>query len=98
MADEQPDIAPILIGKTTYRLRLSVRHRSGQHMGTVTLESEKPFGSIHEGERMTIGDLEGYHESRLTIGRIRDVSHTFTGGSRGFTHAVTVHVDQDDPE
>jgi microcystin-dependent protein len=60
----------------------------------VILESDRPFAAPHAGERVTIGDLEGFHESRLTMGQVASVSHTFTGSSRKLTHITTVHVVQ----
>ena len=63
----------VLIGKTSYRLLLNVRHWSGpDYNDSVILKSEEAFASIHVGERLTIGDLEGYPEFAANSRRRRE--------------------------
>jgi hypothetical protein len=90
------------IGKTTYRLLLNVRHWSGpDYIDSVTLESDAPFAPIHEGDRLTIGDLEGYTESRLTHAVVERVLHSLSGragvldASTHLKHDVTIYAVQD---
>jgi hypothetical protein len=82
------------IRKITYRLVLNVRHwsGSGSYADSVAIESDTPFATIHNGERIRI---EGFPESRLTTGVVRSVSHIISGGTHDFMHEVTAFVDQD---
>ncbi|MEH2536566.1 MULTISPECIES: hypothetical protein [unclassified Bradyrhizobium] len=57
--------------------------------------SDTPFATIRNGERIRIGGVEGFPESRLITGVVRKVSHTISGGPLDFTQTVTVDVDQD---
>jgi hypothetical protein len=83
------------VKRTTYRLLLNVRHWSGKSYDDgVILESEVPFAPIYKGESLTIGDLEGYPESRLTIATVEKVLHALTGGSH-LKHDVTIYAVQD---
>ena len=87
------------IRKITYRLVLNVRHWSGSgggsHTDSVAIQSDTPFATIHNGERIRIGGIKGFPESRLTTGVVRSVSHIISGGANDFTHEVTAFVDQD---
>jgi hypothetical protein len=85
------------IRKITYRLVLNVRHwsGSGSYADSVAIESDTPFATIHNGERIRIAGVEGFPESRLTIGVVRSVSHIISGGTHDFMHEVTAFVDQD---
>jgi hypothetical protein len=91
MTDEHHE--PVLIRTATYKLTLIVKHWSGS-TNSVTLESGLPFGAIHTGDRITIGGLEGFPKSMLTMGRVASVAHTFTGSHGKLEHTTTVHVDQ----
>jgi hypothetical protein len=85
------------IRKITYRLVLNVRHwsGSGSYADSVAIESDTPFATIHNGERIRIAGVEGFPESRLTTGVVRSVSHIISGGTHDFMHEVTAFVDQD---
>jgi hypothetical protein len=86
------------IRKITHRLVLNVRHwsrGSGSHTDSVAIESDTPFATIHNGERIRIGGIEGFPESRLMTGVVRSVSHIISGGTHDFMHEVTAFVDQD---
>jgi len=76
------------IRKITYRLVLNVRHwsGSGSYADSVAIESDTPFATIHNGERIRIAGVEGFPESRLTTGVVRSVSHIISGGANEFTH------------
>ncbi len=93
----QERIEELKIRKITHRLVLKVRHwsGSGSHTDSVAIESDTPFATIHNGERIRIGGIEGFPESRLTTGVVRSVSHIISGGTHDFTHEVTAFVDQD---
>ena len=93
----QERIEELKIRKITYRLVLNVRHwsGSGSYADSVAIESDTPFATIHNGERIRIAGVEGFPESRLTTGVVRSVSHIISGGANDFTHEVTAFVDQD---
>jgi len=93
----QERIEELKIRKITHRLVLNVRHwsGSGSHTDCVAIESDTPFATIHNGERIRIGGIKGLPESRLTTGVVRSVSHIISGGANDFTHEVTAFVDQD---
>lgn len=59
--------------------------------------SDRNFWSVpREGERVSIGDLQGFPEARQTVGIVRKVSHTYTGDSERFTQVITVEMDEVD--
>ena len=94
----QERIEELKIRKITHRLVLNVRHWSGSgssHTDSVAIESDTPFATIHNGERIRIGGIEGFSGSRLTTGVVRSVSHIISGGTHDFMHEVTAFVDQD---
>ena len=93
----QERIEELKIRKITHRLVLNVRHwsGSGSHTDSVAIESDTPFATIHNGERIRIGGIKGFPESRLTTGVVRSVSHIISGGTHDFMHEVTAFVDQD---
>ena len=93
----QERIEELKIRKITHRLVLNVRHwsGSGSYADSVAIESDTPFATIHNGERIRIGGIKGFPESRLTTGVVRSVSHIISGGANDFTHEVTAFVDQD---
>jgi len=93
----QERIEELKIRKITHRLVLNVRHwsGSGSYADSVAIESDTPFATIHNGERIRIGGIKGLPESRLTTGVVRSVSHIISGGANDFTHEVTAFVDQD---
>jgi hypothetical protein len=78
--------------KVKHGLVLQVKHWSGEHMGSVAIPSETPIGAIHKGDRITFGEVFGWEESRLTTGRVEDVSHIFSGGPSECSHIMTVSV------
>jgi len=93
----QERIEELKIRKITHRLVLNVRHwsGSGSYADSVAIESDTPFATIHNGERIRIAGVEGFPESRLTTGVVRSVSHIISGGTHDFMHEVTAFVDQD---
>jgi hypothetical protein len=85
----------VLIAKTSYRLHLNVRHWSTEsYDDSVILQSPVPFAPMHQGERLTIGDLAGWPESRLTHAVVERVLHSLTGGPH-LKHDITVYAVQD---
>lgn len=93
----QERIEELKIKKNTHRLVINVRHWSGSdsHTDSVAIVSDTPFATIRNGERIRIGGVEGFPESRLITGVVRKVSHTISSGPLDFSQTVTVDVDQD---
>lgn len=66
----QERIEELKIKKITHRLVINVRHWSGSdsHTDSVAIVSDTPFATIRNGERIRIGGVEGFPESRLITG------------------------------
>jgi hypothetical protein len=77
----QERIEELKIRKITHRLVLHVRHLSGSvsHADSVAIESDTPFATIHNGERIGIGGVEGFPGSRLITGVVRKVCRAHQG-------------------
>lgn len=81
-----------------YVLRVSVCHAGVILEGAgFARQSERPFGAMTIGDWITIGDIPGRTESRLTTGKVTRVSHTFSEEQGVFTHAIHVSVTAEDP-
>ena len=83
----------MIVTKTEYGLTIIVWHKSGGQICAVSFESDRPFAAMHAGHGVKLGEIEGFGESRLVIGKIREVHHAIAGG-RLFKHHTTVHIDQ----
>jgi hypothetical protein len=63
------DIVTLKPRKITYSVLVNVHHWSGEHTNSVRIESDTPLGPFVVGERFWIGGLDGFPESRLTMGK-----------------------------
>jgi hypothetical protein len=88
-------VGALTVQMATYHLRLNVKHRHGDLINSITIQSDRAT-AMQVGERVSIGGLEGFPESRHTRGVVRRVSHTFTGGALDFVHTVLVDIDEDE--
>jgi hypothetical protein len=85
------DIVTIKPRKVTSSVLINVHHWSGDtSANSVRIESETPLGAFAVGDRVWIGGLEGYPESRLTMGRVRGIKHTLSGDKLNFRHEIVV--------
>lgn len=75
---------------TTYTLTLSVH--DGDDVKSVRIESETPPATFAVGDRVWLGDLDGFPESRLTIGEVRGVRHVMGGNVLRLTHDIVVDI------
>jgi hypothetical protein len=89
------DIITLRPRKVTYSALINVHHWSGECTNSVRVETESPLGPFAIGDRLWIGGLDGFPESRLTMGRVRAVKHFLGGNTLNLTHDITVDVDED---
>jgi hypothetical protein len=47
------------------------------------------------GDSLWIGGLDGFPESRMTTGTVREIKHLLGGNILNLTHEITVDVDED---
>jgi hypothetical protein len=81
--------------KITYSVLINVHHWSGEHTNSIRIESETPLDPFVVGDRLWIGGLDGFPESRLTMGKAREIKHLLGGNTINLIHEITVDVDED---
>jgi hypothetical protein len=89
------DIVTLKPRKITYSALINVHHWSGEHTNSIRVETESPLVPFAIGDQLWIGGLDGFPESRLTIGRVRAVRHSLSGDTLALVHDVTIDVDED---
>jgi hypothetical protein len=74
-------------------LRFIVQHPGGL---TSTLRVSSPSIIPRQGERVSLGEIEGWEGSRpLTTGVVKAVTHRLTGTASEFGQVTTVHIEED---
>jgi cell shape-determining protein MreC len=80
--------------RTIYTTQYNVKHWSGELTNSIRIESDTPPVNYAVGDRLTICGLEGFPESRLTVGRVRAVKRTLSGGAAEVRYDITVDADE----
>jgi hypothetical protein len=93
-ANNQTIVGELTIETPRTHLHLSVTNRRTGITNSVVVKYDRPLGVPREGERVAIGGLEGFPESRHTVGVVQKVAHTFTGGALDFIQVTTVDIDE----
>ncbi len=89
-------VGALSVHKVTHEIHLNVKHRESGLVSGIVIDSDDPIGAVHQADRIAIGGLEGFPESRHTVGVVTKVSHAFKGGAlnRDFTHVTMVEIDE----
>ena len=87
-------VGGLIVKKASYHTHLNVKHLHGDLISAIVIEGDTPLAAMHAGERVVIGGLEGFPESRHTAGRVQRVAHTLGGGALDFTHVTLVDIDE----
>lgn len=91
-------VGGMTVKKASHHLHLNVKRPRGDLINSIVIESDTPLATaFQKGERINIGSLEGFPESRHTTGVVWKVSHTFTGGALDFIHVTLVDIDETEP-
>jgi hypothetical protein len=91
----ETEITTLKPRKITYSLLLNVHYWSGENTKSIRIEAETPLGPFVAGDRLWIGGLDGFPESRLTTGKVREIKHTLSGNTLNLIQVTTVDVDED---
>ena len=90
-------VGTLTVKKASQELHLNVKRPLGDLANVIVIQSDAPLATaFSKGERIIIGGLDGFPESRHTTGVVRQVSHTFAGGALDFIHVTMVDIDETD--